>query len=178
MENSRASNIPLVTQTQYRIYAFTKGLCIVALVTSVWLVAVTVPISLFSLELIGSQVGVYAMIARFAWLCRKHFAASNIVLLMTILATGLGASMMYFLLGLIISASLAGPVAILVVFPVYGQMVVGILGCYFGYAAVEYKTRSAYLKHSTSIRGKLLVISVAALAVGFAASLWAFAARP
>jgi len=57
-------------------------------------------------------------------------------------------------------------------FPIYGQMVIGFLGCCFGYAAVERHVVSTY--QSNSVNGKLIVVFIAAAAVGAVALLWIF----
>jgi len=168
MDHSRAIEAPCG-----RMYVFSISLCIVALVTSVWLVFALIPVNPGLLLLVGSQVGVYAVIARFAWLCRKNPTASVIVILMAILDACLGATMLSFLLTLVSEPS-AGPLIFFLVVPIFGQMITGFLGCYMGYAVIEHQRVSTY--QGNSDRGKLLVIFMAGIAVGFVAFLWSFAA--
>ena len=153
-------------------YVFSICICIIALVTSVSLVAVTIQMNLFSLLLIGSQIGVYMVIARFAWLCRKHQNASITVTLMALVAAGLGCFMMFNLIALVSSSGFGLGIA-LIVLPIYGQMVAGLCGCYIGYAIVEYRANIAH--RFSSFRGKLIVIFMMAAIVAFAAILWVFA---
>jgi len=167
MDHTRAFETP-----GNRMHVFSIGLCIITLVTSGWVVIATIPMNLVSLLLIGSQVGVYAVIALFAWLCRKHTVASVVVTLMALIAIGLGATMLYFLLALVSAPSVG--VSFFLGAPIFGQIIVGFFGCYIGYAIVEWQAMSVHQKDSA--RGKLLVIFIAAVATGLVAFLWVFVA--
>jgi len=133
-----------------RMYVFSIGLCLVALVISAWFFFALIPVSLASLLLVGSQVGVYTAIALFAWLCRKQAVASVVVTWVALVAIGLSAIVLYFLL-VSVSEPSAFPLLLFLPVLIFGQIFLGLLGCYFAYATVEDQTwKNQYEKVSQS----------------------------
>lgn len=150
-------------------YRLTITLCVTGAIVTVVSLAHLLPTITVVLLLGSPEFLVYGVIGGFAYLCRDNVRGSSLVLVM-----GLSALLLSAAIIATASKPISWATAVFVWSYEFGQAVIAVVGCYFGYMFVE-RQRLQQQKCNSST-GKLvaiiLLVPVAALAAVLLVLAW------